>query len=45
MSEKEGKRQAKLEYPDRVDMTPEQIAELVLRMPPKKDWRYERGEG
>ena len=26
--------------PDRIDASPEEIAEAVLRMPPKKDWRY-----
>ncbi len=26
--------------PERIDATPEEIAEVVLRMPPKSDWRY-----
>lgn len=31
-------------YPDRIDASPEEIAEMVLRMPPKKrgQWRYEK---
>ena len=31
-------------YPERIDASPEKIAEMVLRMPPKKrgDWRYEK---
>lgn len=30
-------------YPERIDASPEKIAEMVLRMPPKKrgEWRYE----
>lgn len=32
-------------YPERIDASPEKIAETVLRMPPKKkgEWRYEKG--
>ena len=26
--------------PERIDASPEEIAEIVLRMPPKSDWRY-----
>ena len=26
--------------PERIDASPEEIAERVLRMPPKKEWRY-----
>ena len=26
--------------PERIDASPEEIADRVLRMPPKKDWRY-----
>ena len=26
--------------PERIDASPEEIAETVLRMPPKSDWRY-----
>ena len=26
--------------PEQIDATPEEIAEAVLRMPPKSDWRY-----
>lgn len=31
-------------YPERIDASPEKIAEVVLRMPPKKkgEWRYEK---
>ena len=31
-------------YPERIDATPEEIAEMVLRMPAKKDneWRYRK---
>lgn len=30
-------------FPDRIDASPEEIAEMVLRMPPKKSgkWRHE----
>ena len=32
------------DYPERIDASPESIAEAVLRMPPKKrgEWRFER---
>lgn len=31
-------------YPERIDASPEKIAEVVLRRPPKKrgEWRYEK---
>ena len=31
-------------YPERIDASPEKIAEMVLRMPPKKrgEWRFEK---
>ena len=31
-------------YPERIDASPEEIAEMVLRMPPKKrgEWRFEQ---
>ncbi len=31
-------------YPERIDATPEEIAEMVLRMPAKKadEWRYRK---
>ena len=34
-------------YPDRIDATPEEIAERVLSMPPKKrgEWRFEKKDG
>ena len=28
------------DMPDRIDASPEEIAEVVLKMPPKSDWRY-----
>ena len=31
--------------PDRIDATPERIAEVVLRAKPKKVWRYEQDTG
>ena len=31
--------------PERIDATPEEIAEVVLRMPPKSDWRYLKARG
>ncbi|MDE2634827.1 MAG: hypothetical protein OXI30_00560 [Chloroflexota bacterium] len=32
------------EYPERIDASPEEIAEMVLRMPSKKpgEWRYQK---
>ena len=31
--------------PERIDASPEEIADRVLRIPPKKDWRYlEKGQ-
>ena len=37
-------RPTKRRYPKRIDASPEEIAETVLRMPPKKrgEWRYEK---
>ena len=29
-----------LEIPERIDASPERIAEVVLQAKPKKDWRY-----
>ena len=26
--------------PERIDASPEEIAEVILKMPPKSDWRY-----
>ena len=28
------------QFPEPIDMTPEELAEKVLSMPPKKEWRY-----
>ncbi len=28
------------DMPERIDASPEEIAEVVLKMPPKSDWRY-----
>ena len=44
-SEREGRgRPTEKRYPERIDASPEKIAEMVLRMPPKKrgEWRYEK---
>lgn len=30
--------------PERIEASPEEIAEMVLRMPPKKQWRYQQEE-
>jgi hypothetical protein len=30
--------------PERIDASPEEIAETVLRMPPKQDWRYVKAQ-
>ena len=32
----------KYPMPEPIDATPEEIAEVVMRMPNKADWRYER---
>ena len=29
--------------PERIDASPEEIAQAVLKMPPKKRWRYLEG--
>ena len=29
-------------YPERIDASPEEIADVVLRAKPKKVWRYEQ---
>lgn len=31
-------------WPERIDASPEEIAEVVLRAKPKKVWRYEQEE-
>ena len=31
-------------YPERIDASPEEIADVVLRAKPKKVWRYEQEE-
>ena len=33
------------EYPDRIDASPEEVAEVVLRAKPKKEWRFEEEGG
>ena len=33
------------EYPDRIDASPEEIADVVMRAMPKKTWRFERETG
>ena len=35
-------RPSKLQMPERIDASPETIAEVVLRAKPKKVWRYEQ---
>lgn len=41
---KERGRPVEKPYPERINASPEEIAEMVLRMPPKKrgEWRYKR---
>ena len=34
-------RPPKYERPPRIDATPEEVARIVLKMPPKKVWRFE----
>ena len=34
-------RPAKWEYPERIDASPEEIADVVLGARPKKTWRFE----
>ena len=29
--------------PERINASPEEVAEAVLRIPPKTDWRYLKG--
>ena len=38
-------RPIKYQMPERIDATPEQIADVVMRMPNKSDWRYEQETG
>ena len=38
-------RPVKHEIPERIDASPEEIAEVVLRAKPKKTWRYEQEAG
>ncbi len=35
-------RPVKYPMPERIDATPEEIADVVLRVKPKKHWRYEQ---
>lgn len=37
---KQGRGRPSRPMPERIDASPEQIAEAVLSMPPKKRWRY-----
>ena len=30
------------DMPERIDASPDEIAEVILKMPPKSDWRYIR---
>ena len=38
-------RPVKYVMPERIDASPEEIAEVVLRAKPKKVWRYEKETG
>ena len=38
-------RPPKYPMPERIDASPEKIAEVVLRAKPKKVWRYEQETG
>ena len=38
-------RPPKYTMPERIDASPEEIAEVVLRAKPKKIWRYEQESG
>ena len=41
-SKKPRGRPVKYPMPERIDATPEEIADVVMRMPNKTGWRYER---
>ncbi len=46
MKEKKARgRPVEYPLPERIDATPERIAEVVLRAKPKKVWRYEQDTG
>ena len=38
-------RPPKYEMPERIDASPEEIAEVVLKAKPKEKWRYEEESG
>ena len=38
-------RPVKNSRPERIDASPEEIAEVVLRAKPKKNWRFEEEKG
>ena len=38
-------RAVKYPLPEQIDAEAEEIADVVLRMPDKKDWRYEQETG
>ena len=42
MTEKRKRGRPARPMPERIDASPEEIAELVLGMPPKTDWRFLR---
>ena len=44
-SKKSKGRPVKYVMPKRIDASPEEIAEVVLRAKPKKFWRYEKETG
>ncbi len=37
---KRGRGRPEKPYPERIDASPEEIARVVLKAKPKKDWRY-----
>ncbi len=38
-------RPVKYDMPERIDASPEEIAEVVLKAKPKETWRYEQESG
>ena len=42
---KRGRGRPEKPYPEQIDASPEEIARVVLKAKPKKDWRYVTNEG
>ena len=42
---KRGRGRPEKPYPERIDASPEEIARVVLKAKPKKDWQYLKDEG